>query len=503
MAEFAESDALIEAAIEKLASMDIETNGMNREEILGLYEDIMFATAEEGYEYPDDQQLDEDGYDGPVATSTATLTESQSRQIAVVAVGSSGHGESDSDQLATARLNDSPEETGESGKHDMVHGGDTGKIEQICSALSITTDVAIQLLTICDWDVVQAISLYLTGSYETEDQSAEDNIRAPDTVKEERLVTESRKPLSRLDRVRLRSTNDADMVETSGDWIFTLPKEAPYDNVKLQLFEARELSLKSKKWLLVNIQSSKSFPCQEMNRDTWRDESISEVLKVYFVFWQRGVTSPGGLHFIKLYNICSEADLDTQEGISIFPGIYIIDPRTGALMKSISRRGFMPPGDLAQLLIEWCERHPSSAWEDLFPTFSSAVPPAPSSAVTTSSNSAVEVGVGSAVTTPVIVSFGPVLDEPNVSEPNTCTIAFRSNSSQYRRRFRQGDSIRSVFAFVQAKESVDYDIDILLHSSGVGGDGGVASVNLKNVLDKTIGDVGIANCKLIVRPAAA
>ena len=90
-----------------------------------------------------------------------------------------------------------------------------------------------------------------------------------------------------------------------------------------------------------------------------------------------------------------------------------------------------------------------------------------------------------------------------MSEPNACTIAFRSNSSQYRRRFRKDDSIRSVFAFVQAKESVDYDIDILLQSSGVGGDGGVASVNLKNVLDKTIGDMGIANCKLIVRPAAA
>ena len=71
----------------------------------------------------------------------------------------------------------------------------------------------------------------------------------------------------------------------------------------------------------------------------------------------------------------------------------------------------MPPGDLAQLLIEWCERHPSSAWEDLFPTLSSAVPLPPSSAVTTSSNSAVE--AGSAVSTPVMVSFGPVIDEPN------------------------------------------------------------------------------------------
>jgi hypothetical protein len=75
-----------------------------------------------------------------------------------------------------------------------------------------------------------------------------------------------------------------------------------------------------------------------MNRDTWRDESVSEILKVYFVFWQRGVTSPGGLHFIKLYNICNETDLDKQEGIAIFPGIYIIDPRTGALMKSLSVR---------------------------------------------------------------------------------------------------------------------------------------------------------------------
>jgi hypothetical protein len=89
-----------------------------------------------------------------------------------------------------------------------------------------------------------------------------------------------------------------------------------------------------------------------------------------------------------------------------------------------------------------------------------------------------------------------------VSEPNTCIIAFRSNTAQYRRRFRKDDSIRSVFAFVQVHESVNYDIDILLHGGGGGDVSGVASINLKSSLDRTIRDVGIANCKLTVRPAA-
>ncbi len=76
----------------------------------------------------------------------------------------------------------------------------------------------------------------MTGSNEG-DQPEEDDIRAPDIVKEERLVNESRKPRSRLDRVRLQRAKEADMTEASGDWIFSLPKESPYDNVILQLFE--------------------------------------------------------------------------------------------------------------------------------------------------------------------------------------------------------------------------------------------------------------------------
>ena len=71
-----------------------------------------------------------------------------------------------------------------------------------------------------------------------------------------------------------------------------------------------------------------------MNRDTWTDETVTDIINSYFIFWQRGVNSQGGATFLRNYDIYKTAG--QSDPLRVFPGIYIIDPRTGALVKSIS-----------------------------------------------------------------------------------------------------------------------------------------------------------------------
>lgn len=39
--------------------------------------------------------------------------------------------------------------------------------------------------------------------------------------------------------------------------------------------------------LLVNLQAPSEFACQRLNRDTWRDEKVRQLVQQSFVFWQQ------------------------------------------------------------------------------------------------------------------------------------------------------------------------------------------------------------------------
>lgn len=45
---------------------------------------------------------------------------------------------------------------------------------------------------------------------------------------------------------------------------------------------------KAGKWLLVNIQSPDEFATHRLNRDTWSDALVQDMLRGSFVFWQVG-----------------------------------------------------------------------------------------------------------------------------------------------------------------------------------------------------------------------
>ncbi len=50
--------------------------------------------------------------------------------------------------------------------------------------------------------------------------------------------------------------------------------------------QAKDAGASSNRWLLVNIQNSKEFACQVLNRDVWSNQAVKSIVTEHFVFWQ-------------------------------------------------------------------------------------------------------------------------------------------------------------------------------------------------------------------------
>jgi hypothetical protein len=146
----------------------------------------------------------------------------------------------------------------------------------------------------------------------------EDGIRRADEVKRQRLLAGG-----------MRQRQAAMMNRTST--IFAEKKNASSHDKKLaEMFsrpiqmmfqgtfmEARDFAKKQNKWLMVNIQNESEFACHELNRDVWKEDSISMYVQMGFVFWQQLHDKPEGSKFCDIYKV------------NIQPHISFIDPRTG------------------------------------------------------------------------------------------------------------------------------------------------------------------------------
>jgi thioredoxin-related protein len=81
--------------------------------------------------------------------------------------------------------------------------------------------------------------------------------------------------------------------------------------------EARVAGQMQNKWLLVNIQDSREFRCQVLNRDVWNNHQVKKIISNQFIFLQIQHITDDGIRFRQLYEV---------EGCPI---IMVIDPRTG------------------------------------------------------------------------------------------------------------------------------------------------------------------------------
>ncbi|ETI31732.1 hypothetical protein, variant 1 [Phytophthora nicotianae CJ01A1] len=109
--------------------------------------------------------------------------------------------------------------------------------------------------------------------------------------------------------------------------------------------DARTHAKNEGKWLLVNIQDEIVFASHMLNRDTWSDDVVQNLVASGFVFWQNYWASEHGKKFCSLYQI----DRDS------LPIVVIIDPRTGEIRQRWT--GFYEPQDMTEKLSDFCCMH--------------------------------------------------------------------------------------------------------------------------------------------------
>ncbi|KAF1775968.1 Ubiquitin-related domain [Phytophthora cactorum] len=113
--------------------------------------------------------------------------------------------------------------------------------------------------------------------------------------------------------------------------------------------DARTHAKNEGKWLLVNIQDEIVFASHMLNRDTWSDDVVQNLVASGFVFWQNYWASEHGKKFCSLYQI----DRDS------LPIVVIIDPRTGEIRQRWT--GFHEPQDMTEKLSDFCCMHTPDA----------------------------------------------------------------------------------------------------------------------------------------------
>ena len=147
------------------------------------------------------------------------------------------------------------------------------------------------------------------------DEYDEFGVRKPDPVRIQRLISDE----------RIRYDDERQMLgradDPSVDWFFEPPRAL---NSILPLEQIRAQGKQEGRWILVNIQAHTEFASHELNRDTWTNETVQELLRTSYILWQRGHTTEQGRDFMVTYKI-QEDNL---------PSIFIINPRTGAKLFS-------------------------------------------------------------------------------------------------------------------------------------------------------------------------
>ncbi|OQR93393.1 hypothetical protein ACHHYP_02585 [Achlya hypogyna] len=108
--------------------------------------------------------------------------------------------------------------------------------------------------------------------------------------------------------------------------------------------DARRQALEQKKWLLVNIQDETVFASLMLNRDTWSDDLVQNLVASGFVFWQVAspVSTEHGKKFCALYQVSTD----------LLPVVCILDPRTG--QKLVEWCNFIEPGTMTEKLSDFC-----------------------------------------------------------------------------------------------------------------------------------------------------
>ncbi|PFH37633.1 hypothetical protein BESB_040910 [Besnoitia besnoiti] len=209
----------------------------------------------------------------------------------------------------------------------------------------------------------------------------EDSPRKPDPAYSQTLLTQplygdrsDDDPTTAAEAVALPSSLTVSM--DAGSSAFAGLYEPPKDLVcTLPFAKAKEICVQTGRWLLVNIQKADEFECHKLNRDIWRAEVVQDLLKEFFVFWQRAESNHEGSIFCELYKVTA------------FPHIAVIDPRTGRSLKQWRARRFSEAVGAQSELFEFIERQQQITEAKAKSTPSDQTPPSSFSSSSSSSSS--------------------------------------------------------------------------------------------------------------------
>lgn len=135
----------------------------------------------------------------------------------------------------------------------------------------------------------------------------------------------------------------------------------------------------------MNIQSPTEFASQQLNADTWRDETLVAVITASFLFWQQYHDSTDGGTYCRYYLSDSSARL---------PHIGVLDPLTGQLVKSWT--GFKDAERLMDKLMEYADRPPCPPHTTATEQMQQSVLPPGRSSVTSGTHAAASARSGTA-----------------------------------------------------------------------------------------------------------
>ncbi|KAL6144585.1 hypothetical protein ACLB2K_055276 [Fragaria x ananassa] len=140
-----------------------------------------------------------------------------------------------------------------------------------------------------------------------------------------------------------RSANDIDKSPTNLASLYCPPLKLMFQG---SFEEAKHAASIQHKWLLVNLQSLKEFSSHLLNRDTWANEAVSQIISSNFIFWQEYDDTDEGR------NVCTYYKLERM------PVVLIIDPITGQNLHSWNQ--MVQPERLLEDLLPLLESHPGN-----------------------------------------------------------------------------------------------------------------------------------------------
>eukprot|EP01103_Thecamoeba_quadrilineata_P015277 TRINITY_DN4773_c0_g1_i1.p1 TRINITY_DN4773_c0_g1~~TRINITY_DN4773_c0_g1_i1.p1 ORF type:complete len:406 (-),score=86.15 TRINITY_DN4773_c0_g1_i1:17-1198(-) len=223
--------------------------------------------------------------------------------------------------------------------------------ELVSSFLAITNvedpEIARNFLESNDWNLEKCVNLYLEDNTIITKASQKEVVRDPILFSDKPEVLLD--PLPQRKRKRERDPNlftvfnvirpHEDFNELEKDTQTETPKDGVDHSLKKQktlinlfrpptdilfrgdLDAARHEATSKKLWLLLNLQSISEFDSQRLNRDTWPDKSLRNVITENFLFIQVLTDESDGQYYRTYY--------PTQN----VPHVAVLDPQTGGRVK--------------------------------------------------------------------------------------------------------------------------------------------------------------------------